>query len=86
MKVAVCYTKDNASGHAICNHFLEGVIANGDEAVPVYSVNDLSALEHCDVSFQVCEYPDFLTPSSKADVTTTDIKDAAGETVVVKLS
>ena len=68
MKVAVCYTKDNASGHAICNHFLEGVIANGDEAVPVYSVNDLSALEHCDVSFQVCEYPDFLTPSSKAEL------------------
>ena len=68
MRVAVCYTKDNESGHAICNHFLEGVIANGDEAIPVYDVKDIEALESCDISFQVCEYPDFMKPSHKGEL------------------
>ena len=68
MKVAVCYTKDNESGHAICNDFLSGVVANGDEAIPVYDVKDIEALESCDVSFQVCEYPDFMKPSHKGEL------------------
>jgi len=68
MRVAVCYTKDNESGHAICDHFLQGVIENGDEAIPVYRAEELGVLESCDISFQVCEYPEFLTPNSKAEL------------------
>ena len=34
----------------------------------MYDVKDIEALESCDISFQVCEYPDFMKPSHKGEL------------------
>jgi hypothetical protein len=59
VKVAICYTKDNKSGNGICDAFARGVAANGDTPVRIKNLVELDSMEGCDVSFQVCEHPDF---------------------------
>lgn len=60
MIVGLCYTKNNKNAVAALKALEQGIKKCGDEAIPIFSLDDRQYFDQCSVLIQVGEYSKFI--------------------------